>query len=240
MSRAILLPSFNEYENLKKLLPELVKCLDSRDVVVVCDDSSKAQTELISKLIENYNQVVFLPGTYKSGRGAAVRRGFKWVTENLPQVEHILESDCDGSHRIKDIVKILNIDLTKDFIIGSRYLSQSEIIGWSLSRKIFSKFLNKIIPRILRLNINDITNGLRRYSKECVSLLLSYKQESTGFLYLSEQALILNNAGFKPTELPIIFENREFGKSSVGFRELRMSIADLYKVYKLKNIEFVS
>ena len=240
MSRVILLPSFNEYGNLRKLLPELIIGIDSCDLIVVCDDSPKPEAELISKLINNLNQVILLPGTFKSGRGAAVRRGFKWVSENVPEVKHVIEADCDFSHRIEYILKILCFDEAKDFVVGSRYLPQSKINGWSLARRKFSKILNKVIPKILKLNINDITNGLRRYSKECVSLLLSYKQESTGFLYLSEQALILNNAGFKPTELPIIFENREFGKSSVGFRELRMSIADLYKVYKLKNKEFVS
>jgi dolichol-phosphate mannosyltransferase len=116
-------------------------------------------------------------------------------------------------------------------VIGSRYLPQSQIIGWPISRIFFSKVINFIIPKLLSLEITDVTNGLRRYSKNAIALLLEHPQYNTGFIYLTEQLLHINNSHISIEEIPIVFRNRSLGKSSVTFKEVLASILGLLTLW---------
>ena len=113
-------------------------------------------------------------------------------------------------------------------MIGSRYLSTSAIIGWPRSRRIFSLVLNLLIPKILKIDITDATNGLRRYNKNAVRKLLMFEIQNTGFIYLSEQILILARNGCTISETPIVFVNRTIGSSSVTWRDVRSSFFGLF------------
>jgi dolichol-phosphate mannosyltransferase len=230
MITAYILPTYNESSTLPVLLKELINLIKPNDIVVVADDSELEEQKLIQLEIRRYQNVYFSPGKVKAGRGAAVFRGMMWILSERSEVTHIVEADCDGSHRIDDIIAIASCDDTWDFVIGSRYLPRSKIRGWSNSRKTLSYFLNKAIPKILSISCTDITNGLRRYSINAASVLTRSVPTTAGFIYLSEQAYILREAKIQPVEIPIIFESRIAGRSSVTSRDLFDSLVGLINI----------
>jgi dolichol-phosphate mannosyltransferase len=235
ISVVLIIPSYNETLALPGLLCELKEGLTEHDAVIIMDDSPPIIFEEIKQKCLRATQgskfvLMFDNSGSKSGRGAAVRRGMEVALTQFPIVEKILECDADGSHRSVDILKLKNSESTSDLLVGSRYLSTSKIVGWPLGRRIFSWFLNQSIPKLTRVNLHDITNGLRRYSKNAVTKVLSEKQKNKGFIYLSEQAILISRAGMVLSEEPIIFIDRTLGKSTVTWREISGS---LYGIFRL-------
>lgn len=234
VKNVVILPTFREFESLWTLLSLIAPHLKYFDAVIICDDTGQQFQEQIKegtlKILEkNSCQLMFSFSNSKGGRGAAVHRGMEIAIKSFPNLEYLLEADSDGSHRPQDIVRILRSEQT-DFKIGSRYLKESEILGWPKSRRISSYLLNKLIPRLLKLKCTDATNGLRRYSVACVRELLRVGIKNSGFIYLSEQAVILRKAGFSVVETPIKFVNRTHGQSSVGLQEIRDSIFGIISI----------
>jgi dolichol-phosphate mannosyltransferase len=234
---AILIPSFCEEFALPKLLTELKFFLSESDLLVIVDDSPKEISALIHQKCKISLQsadcsLYFDNVSLKSGRGSAVRRGMEYAIKNFPHLEYVLECDADGSHRAIDIAKIKNETRKYDLLVGSRYLPLSRIEGWPVGRRIFSLILNMLIPRLINVPIRDITNGLRRYSTVAVKKILECEQENKGFIYLSEQALIVRNSNLEIAELPITFVNRTLGQSTVTVSEVTQSIIGIIGLFK--------
>ena len=235
ITSAIIIPSYNETLALPALLRDLKHGLSRNDVVIVMDDSSDEIARVVRReclaAIEGAEfEYKYISSGYKSGRGAAVRRGMSIALSSYPKIDKILECDADGSHQASDILKIKDSCSKSDLLVGSRYLPTSEIIGWPLSRRIFSWILNKSIPRLTGIRIRDITNGLRRYSKPAAELILGEPQVNTGFVYLSEQALLLVNGQMTISEEPIVFVDRTLGQSTVTWREISKSLNGIVKL----------
>ncbi len=235
VSSVIIIPSYNEILALPELLRELKLGLSHKDAVIVMDDSPKGTTlEVESNCREAIRDsdfdFRFYNSELKSGRGAAVRRGMSIALAEFPNATSILECDADGSHRPEDILKIKNSSSQADLIVGSRYLKSSKIEGWPVSRRIFSWTLNKTIPRLAKVNLKDITNGLRRYSKVAVEEILSEVQVNNGFIYLSEQAIVVSRAKMVLSEEPITFVDRTLGSSTVTWREVISSLVGISKL----------
>ena len=229
---ALVFASYNEAENLAEILAELSPNLDDQILIVVADDSGKDYREHLehvckTAMVNSKAQIQFNYSDVKDGRGTAIRRSFQSIKETYPSIELFLEADSDGSHRPEDILRVLNFDSGCDLLIGSRYISGSEIVGWPFSRRILSKFLNSTIPLLLSVPAKDLTNGLRRYSHRAVDLILEKPARNRGFIYLSEVAETIARAQLDIIEIPIRFENRVHGSSTVGFSELFRSLSGL-------------
>lgn len=227
-----MLPSYKEEQALPQLLSEIIQAEVSGGVVVVVDDSPSEISERIRRnCIEVFSRTsltfFFIGRAKKSGRGSAVRHGMEFLQREFPSLPYIIEADTDGSHSADDIVRLILENNEWDIVIGSRYLSQSKIIGWSRTRRLFSTILNSIVPRLLRLPISDITNGLRRYSTKAIQILLSSPQKNDGFIYLSEQLVRLDGFDLRIKEIPTTFHNRKTGESSVSLRLILESLAGL-------------
>ncbi len=239
IKRVILFPSYYDLPNLVKLIEEIVVDLTLTDAILILDDSSiehfqQNQPRFSEITLNTGVQITFSRAELKSGRGGAVFRGMKYSEKNFPALEYVVEADSDGSHQGQDILKVLNFPKA-DFLIGSRYLPDSRIEGWPLSRRVLSLILNKVIPRLLGIECTDITNGLRRYSVRVIRTLSSAGQSHTGFIYLSEQALICQKSGFQVKEIPIHFLNRELGNSTVGPSEIFNALYGLLLIVKSKS-----
>ena len=235
ISTVLIIPSYNETLALPELLGELKVGLTTYDAVVIMDDSPlQTFEEIRRKCLESTKDSKFLllfhNSGSKSGRGAAVRRGMEVALSEFPVVEKILECDADGSHRAIDILKIKNSISKADLLVGSRYLASSRIVGWPFSRRVFSWLLNQSVPKLTGVNLQDITNGLRRYSKRAVIKILSEKQKNKGFIYLSEQAIVISRASMILSEEPIIFVDRTLGISTVTWREISDSLRGIFKL----------
>ena len=225
----IAIPSYNEVTSLPILIKKLALVLNYEDAVLILDDSPLDNQVKIKSLVTNSfsdskGMLLFLTSNKKLGRGSAVRRGMQFCKKDFPNFKYFIECDADGSHQVLDIVKLRDHESKADLLIGSRYLPESQIIGWSIQRKIFSRLLNFMIPRLLQIQVKDITNGLRRYSPRTIDYILKINPINNGFTYLSEQILIANSKGLLISELPIVFIDRVSGKSTVTYKEIVNSI----------------
>jgi dolichol-phosphate mannosyltransferase len=233
----LVLAAFKENDNLREILPELAIALPNRTAIIVADDSPlefrDELLELTSRISSQYGITIQLSlGDEKFGRGAAIRRSFGLARDLFPEAKWFIEADSDGSHAPKDILRVLNSESLADLLIGSRYLPQSSILGWSRSRRLMSKSLNFLIPKLLRLPCTDVTNGLRRYSLVSVGKILESKADTAGFIYLTEVASLLHRVKLKIEEVPIEFDERRYGSSSVGLSELANSIVGLLQIIR--------
>ena len=233
MSIAIIIPTYNEKENIINLVIELTKITEKSQIVIV-DDSKKDD---ISKKIENVNNVKLIFRGKKLGRGSAILEGLKYLKENS-EAEIFIEMDADYSHDPSELQKNLLLQSEKnyDLLISSRYLKDSKIINWPLSRRIFSYFANKLARFLLGVPISDYTNGYRIYSKSAVDhISKNCGKIGDGFIILSEILVELYYNGFKVGETKSKFVNRVRGESSVNLKEILNSLFGLLKIFKLKN-----
>jgi len=233
----LVLAAFKENDNLREILPELARALPDGTAIIVADDSPlefrEELVEIASLISSQYGVAVHLSlGDEKSGRGNAIRRAFNLARDLFPGADYFLEADSDGSHAPQDILRILMSDSPADLIIGSRYLPKSSILGWSRSRRLMSRSLNFLIPKLLNLPCTDVTNGLRRYSLSAVRKILDTEANTAGFIYLAEVASLLHRGGLRIEEVPIAFDERRYGSSSVGFSELANSLVGLVQIIR--------
>jgi dolichol-phosphate mannosyltransferase len=232
---AIVIASYNELEALPVLISKISPSLNQYQTIIIADDSPiEIRNDLIARCNQEFksstSKLDFSFASSKNGRGAAIYRGIKFAQETYGDFDNYIECDSDGSHRAEDIIRILNAENDVDLLIGSRYLPESKIIGWPISRTVFSKMLNLIIPKLLHVPCKDITNGLRRYSSRAVKILLESTPKNSGFIYLSEQAQLISKAKLTIAETPIIFENRIAGESTVGAKEILNSFIGVIKL----------
>jgi dolichol-phosphate mannosyltransferase len=217
------------------LIKQIAPLLKPSDLILILDDSDNDEFQRTILVVESeftysLGKLLFNNVEVKSGRGTAIRRGMSFSYKNFPNMMYFIECDGDGSHQPTDILSIKDYGLNCDLLIGSRYLPKSKILGWPITRRIFSYLLNKIIPFVFNLPITDVTNGLRRYSKKAVNAILHENPENSGFIYLTEQALIVKKNGLEFKELPINFVNRIIGNSSVSLRDVLLALKGLLQL----------
>jgi len=241
-SIAYILPAYNETDSIFQLIGNLDKQLTKEDFVIVVDDTPSNITEkyvqlAFSKVTNLKQSNLFIIRNYqKNGRGKSVRQGMNFAITNT-SASIFVEMDSDGSHSA-EMAKLTATSLVDcDYVIGSRYLPESSIEGWSLTRTIFSKLINKMITVILGYKISDWTNGLRAYSKTSVMNLLQHEFITQGFISLSEQAIILSSKNSRLKEVPIIFYPRSHGESTVTWKEIKDSFVGLATIYRYKNLK---
>ena len=231
---AIVIPTFNELENIEKLIHEIKIKLPEAKIFII-DDS---KTKEIGELIKNKNlKVNYFHRRDASGRGSAVIYGFNKAIKDENKYEIFIEMDADFSHNPNELLR--NIDFFEekklDLLIASRYLPGSQIINWSLSRRILSKLSNFLAKSLLNIPLKDFTNGFRIYSPRAInSIILSCGNIGDGFILLSEIIVVIKNNFMKIGEINTKFVNRERGVSSVN---LKLVLASLYGLIKLAIIK---
>ena len=230
---AIIIPTYNELENIEKLILEIKKKVPESKIFII-DDS---KTQEIGELIKSKNiKVSYFHRENESGRGSAVIYGLnKAIKENKYQI--FIEMDADFSHDPNELIRNINffIDKKLDLLIASRYLPESKIINWSLSRRVLSKMSNFLARNLLKIPLKDFTNGFRIYSYRSVEkIILSCGNIGDGFILLSEIIVVIKNNYMKIDEIKTNFVNRERGVSSVNFK---LIIASLYGIIKLAIIK---
>ena len=226
----IVIPTFNEENNIVKLIKTIKSKFKDSLIVIVDDSLHKKIWNLIKK---NKLKVSYIYRGKKLGRGSAVRVGLKKLLKNK-KIKFFVEMDADFSHNPAELPKNINYFYKNslDLLIGSRYLKKSKIINWSLSRRIFSFLANYLARNLLKIPISDFTNGYRIYSKNSVKKIIkNCGKVGSGFIMLSEILVELHINNFKIREIESIFVNRERGESSVNLKLILVSLFGLIKLY---------
>jgi len=230
----IIIPTYNEIDNIEKLIIEIKKKVSDSEVFIIDDSKEKDIEKLVNE--KNINVKYFYRGK-KLGRGSAVIFGLKKALEEN-KYNIFLEMDADFSHDPNELTRNLEIFVKEnlDLLISSRYLENSKIINWSLSRRILSKLSNFLARHLLNISIKDFTNGYRIYSARSVKKIISTCGNiGDGFIVLSEIIIVLSNNNFKISEIDTVFINRERGASSVNLRLVLASLFGLFKLFFIKN-----
>lgn len=232
MKTVVVIPAFNESENIIKLITEIEK-FDFITKIVVVDDSPNTLTLNIFQQT-SFTKTKLIQRNYKQGRGSAVLRGmYELITEDF---KYLVEMDADFSHSPNEIRNLLSTaeENGAHCVIASRYVHGSKIINWPLSRKIFSKMANKLAKKVIKTHINDYTNGFRIYKKEAVEIIIeNCGRIGDGFIILSEIIKVLYKSNLQILEVKTVFINRIRGESSLTFKEIKNSLNGLLMLRKI-------
>ncbi len=222
---SIVIPSYNEVTNLSILIKKINKYLPNSKIVIV-DDSSLEENEKLKLMVKGKRNVVLISRLKKGGRGSAVLEGFREVLKDKT-TEYVFEMDSDLAHDPKEMERFIkkNENGEYDLVIGSRYLPGGKIINIAPSRTIMSRAINKFLYYWLGIHLSDHTSGFRLYSRRAVEFLVKAKLKAKGFIALSESAYKLHLAGFRAGEVPITWNYRIYGKSTVNANELFKSLS---------------
>jgi dolichol-phosphate mannosyltransferase len=215
----IVIPTYNERENLAALVSEILSLPHDLSVVVVDDDSPDGTGQLADELAAQTDHVQVIHRTGKAGRGSACIAGFRHALEHT-DAPLILEMDADFSHHPRYIPELLARAEAAEMVVGSRYMPGSRIVDWGLSRRVFSKLANAFARVMLGLPIRDCTNGFRCYRREALEGLDLQSIHTTGYIVLSEIAVLLQRRGARFAEVPTVFVNRKRGQSNTTPAEI--------------------
>ena len=233
MKVSVIIPAYNEKNNVVNLARDIINKIEHVQVIIV-DDSKE---DNISPLLEKMSKVKYIFRGKKLGRGSAVIEGIKYLIKNT-DTEIFVEMDADYSHdpnELKNNLKLFK-ESNYDLLISSRYLSDSKIVNWPVTRKIFSFMANSLAKFLLRVPVSDYTNGFRIYSNNAANhIAFNCGKIGEGFIILSEILVELYYKNFKVGETSGKFVNRVRGESSVNLKEIFNSFLGLIRIYNLKN-----
>lgn len=218
MRITVVTPTYNEAENLPKLVSALFSLPLELHVLVVDDNSPDGTGRVADELVTAYPgrvSVLHRPG--KLGLRSAYLNGFQKVLEGDAQA--IVQMDADFSHdpsALVDMAKLLDVN---DAVLGSRYVKGGSVDErWPLWRKSLSAFGNFYARTILGLPLHDVTTGYRMWRRETLQQIPFERIQSNGYVFLVEMAYLAHCLEFKIGESPIYFADRRWGKSKMSFR----------------------
>lgn len=214
MSRLVIIPTYNERENIKILLARLFKWIPDCEILVIDDNSPDGTSECVAELSSTFPKLHLLTRDKKLGLGSAYRLGFAWGLDR--GFQSIIEMDADLSHRVRDLVKLLAASDNFDLVIGSRWVPGGQTTNWSRGRELLSRVANKYVRFALRIDVNDSTAGFRIYSSKILRALDLKSIKSEGYSFQIEMTRAVLKKSGKVREIPITFRERESGVSKMS------------------------
>jgi len=222
MKTIVMLPTYNERENIKAIIPEILRQDPTLHVLVV-DDSSPDGTGVIADEMAKSEHRIHVVHRNERGRGTAGLTGFRWAIEN--GYDYLIEMDADFSHNPASIPDFLREIKDYDVVVGSRYVKGGGAEGWSAMRRIISSVANAQIKLILGLKINDCTGGYKIFRVSVLQALDLDHYISDRNIYDGPETLLrIVKGGFRVKEYPIVFRERAAGKSKLSANKIIRNI----------------
>jgi len=216
MSPLVVLPTYQEAENVRDVLTRVRAAVPDAHILVVDDGSPDGTGDLAAEVGQELGQIDVLRRTEKSGLGPAYRAGFTWGLERGHDV--LVEMDADLSHD-PDVLPDLIHAVTEggaDLAIGSRYVPGGAVPGWPASRRMISKVGNRYVGLMLRMPVRDATAGFRAYRSSILEKVGLERVRADGYGFQIEMAYEVSKAGGTIVEIPITFRNRFRGESKMS------------------------
>lgn len=211
---SIVVPTYNESENIGNLLQAVSKTLESCDyeIIIVDDNSPDGTAGIVRKISCEDNRIRLVVRSGKLGLGSAILEGFSMAEGN-----YLLMIDADLSHRPEDIKRLIDRRKEADIIIGSRYINGGRTICWPMKRRIISRIAIVLVKLFFNLSVKDPVSGFALYKKETIERL-NGKLRPMGYKLLLE--VLAKSPGVTVIEIPITFINRKTGKSKLSLDEV--------------------
>lgn len=229
----IIFPTYNERDNIEKIV-HAVMPLDPRIHVLIVDDNSPDGTgEIADRLAAEFNRVYVLHRAEKKGLGRAYIAGFRWAIEQ--GFDFIFEMDADFSHSPEYLRDFLKEIQNSDLVIGSRYISGVNVINWPMGRLLLSYYANVYTHLITGLPLRDATGGFKCFRRQVLEAINLDDVKSTGYAFQIEMSMRAWKKGFRIREIPIIFYDRVAGQSKMSKKIMREAIWMVW-LLRLKSI----
>ena len=232
----IIIPTYNESDNIEKLL-DLISRTDPAAHVLIVDDNSPDRTyEIVERLMQTSypGRLFLLKRAGKLGLGTAYIAGFKWALAR--DYDYIFEMDADFSHDPKYLPAFLAAIQTHDLVLGSRYVPGGGVKNWGLLRKFISRGGSLYARTILGLSLRDLTGGFKCFRREVLEAIDLDSIKSNGYSFQIEMTYRACCKGFRIFETPIVFEDRTAGKSKMSRKIFLEAVLMVWKLRLDSNI----
>lgn len=222
MKISIVIPTYNERDNIKELIGQIFTIHDPRSTiqVIVVDDSSDDGTIDAVRSLRKHFPITFILRPKKLGLGSALKDGLSLAMSHSADLA--ITMDADLSHNPDCILKMFDEVVKKqaDVVVGSRRVQGGSIQGWGLVRLFMSRSAMEFARQILRIKTKDVTSGFRAYRRQVLESIDLTKLKSTGYAFQEEMLYRAEQKGFRVVEIPIQFTDRRQGKSKLGIRDI--------------------
>jgi len=239
----VIIPTYNEKENIENIIRAVFGLEKYFHILIVEDNSPDGTANIVKILQKEFPERLFMiERKGKLGLGTAYISGFKWAIAH--QYDYIFEMDADFSHNPNDLPRLYKAchDNGADVAIGSRYISGVNVVNWPMGRVLMSYFASKYVQFITGLPIHDTTAGFKCYRRTVLETIPLDKIRFKGYAFQIEMKFTAYKCGFKITEVPVVFVNRELGTSKMNssifgeavFGVIRLKWDSLFKKYPQK------
>lgn len=216
-AKLVIIPTYNEKENIENIIRAVFNQPLSFHILIIEDGSPDGTAAIVKKLQQEFPDRLFMVERQgKLGLGTAYIAGFKWGLAN--GYDYIFEMDADFSHNPNDLTRLYDAcaNMGADVAIGSRYITGVNVVNWPIGRVLMSYFASKYVRFVLGMKIADTTAGFKCYRREVLETIELDKIRFKGYAFQVEMKFTAYKCGFKLTEVPIIFINRELGTSKMS------------------------
>ena len=238
MSKLIIIPTYNEKENIEKIILKVFSLDIDFDILIVDDGSPDGTADIVKKIQKTYSKNLHIvERTGKLGLGTAYIYGFKWALKN--NYDYVFEMDADFSHDPDDLIGLYKACHKEkgDVAIGSRYIKGVNIVNWPMSRLLMSFFASKYVKIITGMPIQDSTAGFKCYKRSVLEKINLEKIQFVGYAFQIEMKFTAWKYGFNVVEVPVIFTDRQEGASKMSggiffeafFGVMQMKIKSYFK-----------
>lgn len=215
--KIIIIPTYNEIENVEKMLRKVMSLEDGFNVLIIDDGSPDGTANVVKDLIKEFPERIFIiERSGKLGLGTAYITGFNWCLKH--GYDYIFEMDCDFSHNPDDLPRLYRAcsEGGADLAIGSRYCNGISVINWPIGRVIMSYYASVYVRTVLGMKVYDCTAGFKCYSRKVLEAIDFDRIKMHGYGFQIEMKYNAYKLGFKIKEVPIIFVDRTEGVSKMS------------------------
>jgi len=240
VKRIVIIPTYNEKENISKIIKKVFSLTLPFDILIVDDNSPDGTADIVKGLMKEFpNQLFMEERKGKLGLGTAYIHGFKWALKR--NYDYIFEMDADFSHNPEDLERLYAAceDEDADMSIGSRYINGVNVVNWPMGRVLMSYYASAYVRMVTRMSIRDTTAGFVCYSAKVLKEIDLDDIKFMGYAFQIEMKFTAWKKGFIIKEVPIIFTERTAGQSKMNkkiFREavfgvIIMKLGSFFKKY---------
>lgn len=218
----VVIPTYNEKENIRRIASAVFTACPQTDVLFVDDNSPDGTGQIADTMAAEDARVNVVHRPGKQGLGRAYIAGFKWALGR--SYEYVFEMDADFSHNPSELPNFLKAAGQADLVLGSRYVNGIRIINWPLKRLILSKWASMYVKAITGMPFTDPTGGFKCFSRKVLESINLDRIVSSGYSFQVEMTYTAWKLGFQIREIPIVFEDRHSGTSKMSASIIREAI----------------
>lgn len=231
----VIIPTYNEKENVEKIIRQVLSYATKFDILIVDDNSPDGTADIVKSLQSEFPERVFLEQRDgKLGLGTAYIHGFQWSLAK--GYTFIFEMDCDFSHNPDDLERLLAplLDGNYHLSVGSRYISGGKVKNWPIGRVLLSYFASLYVRMILWIGVKDTTAGFMCYHRDVLTSINFDTIRFKGYAFQINMKYAALKNGFKIIEVPITFIDRQFGESKMSTGIFKEALIGVWQMRKMK------